>query len=188
MKIAKVKIIGASPYSASKKFEKDDVPMLEKEGADAYELRTWREKMTVDESGQWVIPQMAFKFALDRAAHMLGMQIPGKGKSTYKKHFVSGCLAMTDLQLGVQKDDASFIKLSVHSNGIRGSGSRVTRYFPQIGKWGGEMEFAILDETITEKVFTEHLTAAGQFVGVGRFRPENGGFNGRFSIGEVRWS
>ena len=49
------------------------------------------------------------------------------------------------------------------------------------------MTFFVLDETITEDVFLNHLTQAGQFIGIGRFRPRNNGFYGRFAVDKVEW-
>lgn len=49
------------------------------------------------------------------------------------------------------------------------------------------MEFLILDEIITEEVFREHLADAGSFIGIGRFRPRNNGFYGRFLVESVDW-
>jgi hypothetical protein len=48
----------------------------------AHERRTWREKSTYDAKGIIEIPAMGLKQSLDRAAKVLGEQIPGKGKAT----------------------------------------------------------------------------------------------------------
>ena len=50
------------------------------------------------------------------------------------------------------------------------------------------MRFYILDDTITEDVFKEHLEEAGKFIGIGRFRPRNNGFYGRFAVDKIEWS
>jgi hypothetical protein len=77
--------------------------------------------------------------------------------------------------------------ISANSNGVRGSGKRVPRRFPEFGKWHGTAEFTILDDIITRDVFETHVRAAGTVVGIGRFRPENGGTNGRFRPIEFEW-
>src|SRR5690606_30989192 len=98
---------------------------LNKETHDDYEVRTWREKSNYDEDGIVFIPAMAFKQAVDSAAKMLSTQIPGKGKSTYTKHFLSGCLCTENLSIGVHKDDMPPITINANSDGVRGSGKRV---------------------------------------------------------------
>jgi hypothetical protein len=176
-KIVTVELESLAPYSQSRMH---DTPKEDKETHDAYEQRTWREKCTTDESGQIVIPAMAFKQALDAVAKRLGDQIPGKGKATYTKHFVGGVLCESDIPIGYKKDDVPGITINANSDGVRGSGKRVKRTFPQVPSWKGTATFVILDDTVTDKVFERHLVEAGRFIGIGRFRPEKGGLNGRF--------
>lgn len=183
-KIVEVTLESVSPYSSSRMH---DTPKLEKERMDEYEARTWREKLTTDDNGQVLIPAMAFKQALDRCVKVLGMQVPGKGKATFTKHFLSGCLCEADVALGVNKADVMPVTINAHADGIRGSGKRVKRTFPQIPKWKAKARFIILDDAITKDVFEKVMKESGQFVGVGRFRPENGGLNGRYKTTGFEW-
>lgn len=176
-KLVTVQLESLAPYSQSRKH---DTPKIEKETADAHEQRTWREKCSVNDNGEIVIPAMAFKQALDCVAKRLGDQIPGKGKATYTKHFKGGVICQNDVAIGWMKDTVPAITISANSDGVRGSGKRVSRTFPQVPNWKGTATFAILDDTVTPKVFERHLEEAGRFIGIGRFRPENGGLNGRF--------
>jgi hypothetical protein len=63
----------------------------------------------------------------------------------------------------------------------------VPRIFPQFPKWQGVASFTILDDIISEAVFEQHVKAAGLLIGIGRFRPGNGGTNGRFRITQFKW-
>ncbi len=185
MKTVTVTLKSITPYSQSRMH---DTPKLDRETADAYEQRTWREKTTVDADGQICIPAMSFKQALDSVAKVLGMQIPGKGKSTYSKHFRAGVICEADVALGVCKDDVAPVTINANADGVRGSGKRVKRTFPVLPQWEGIARFAIFDDTITKDVFERHLVEAGRFVGIGRFRPENGGLNGRFAPVKFEWA
>ena len=78
--------------------------------------------------------------------------------------------------------------LFVPANGMRGNGKRVWRCFPRISTWEGQVKFVVLDETITRDVFFEHLQQAGAFIGIGRFRPRNNGYYGRFSVEKLEWN
>ena len=49
------------------------------------------------------------------------------------------------------------------------------------------MTFYVLDDIITESVFAQVLRSAGLLVGLGRFRPENRGFYGRFQVDSIKW-
>ena len=175
--IARLK--STSPYSQSRHYE---VPTLPKEGKDKYEERTWRERLHTDENGNVFIPPMAFKNCLSEVAKFLGEQIPGKGKSTYTKHFEAGLLVMDPVKLPDKKDEVQGEWLFVPADGKRGSGKRVKKCFPVIAEWVADVTIYVLDETITEEVLRKHLIEAGSFIGIGRFRPRNNGFYGRFTL------
>ena len=184
MRTVLIHIAGTAPYSASRIHE---TPKLDKEGHDAYDLRTWREKANTDAAGMVVIPAMAFKQALSTAARKLGLQIPGRGKSTYTKYFEADVICTADAALNVHKDALQPVSIWANADGIRGSGKRVKRTFPVIPGWAAQVPFLIMDDTITPQVFEQVARAAGTGVGVGRFRPENGGVNGRFDCRQFVW-
>ena len=184
MRQVTVSLKGTSPYSQSRKH---DAPKKDKETADAYDTRTWREKCTTDRHGEVVIPAMALKFCLPTAARKIGRQIPGRGKSTYTKYFEADVICEADVPLGIHKDEVDSITIQAHAQGSRTDGKRVPRTFPMIYDWSGEARFLITDDTITPEVFEETLIAAGRGVGIGRFRPENGGLNGRFECVKFEW-
>ena len=184
MKIAQCKLSSISAYSMSKYHE---TPRLDKEKHDDYDKRTWRMKCHVNADGNVIIPPIAFKFAIDRAAAMLRMRIPGKGQSEYGKHFKAGLLITSEIVVAKSRDDLIGETFFMNANGKKGSGTKVMRTLPQVAKWSGTLEVYVLDEIITQDVFERHLKEAGQLVGVGQFRPENGGYCGRFKVDSVKW-
>jgi len=186
MQTVVVQIEGTSKYSSSRAHITDH---LDKEGHDDFEKRTWREKCHYDAAGSIFIPPMAFKQALDKAASRLGMKIPGKRNATYTKHFLAGVLCIDPAPLGIRKDLVPGEWVYCNADGVRGSGKRVWRCFPVVEPgWQAAVEFKILDDTITREIFEEHMKEAGSLVGVGRFRPERGGYYGRFKVLEYDWS
>lgn len=184
MRTAIATLKSISPYSQSKAHftEKQD-----KEGHDDYEKRTWRERMHVNEGGHVFIPPMCFKNGIAEVAKFLSVNIPGKGKATYTKHFEAGILVTEPLVLPAKKDDVDGEWYFVPSDGRRGGGKRVLKCFPVIPEWSGDVKFYVLDDTITPPVFEHHLKEMGQFIGIGRFRPRNNGFYGRFAVEKVKW-
>jgi hypothetical protein len=182
MKRALVSIEGVSPYSQSRYH---NTPLKEKEGKNDWEERTWRERVHTDSEGNIIIPPMSFKNCLAEAAKFLSVQIPGKGKSTYTKHFEAGVLSNNPLVLPVKKSEVEGEWLFVPASGRRGDGKRVQKCFPVIRKWSGEVEFLIIDDTITEEPFRYHMEQAGQLIGIGRFRPRNNGYYGRFKVNKI---
>lgn len=187
MKTAIATLKSISPYSQSRHYT-DEIPHLEKEASGDYEDRTWRNRLHSNAEGIVYIPPMAFKNCLSEAAKFLSVKIPGKGKSTYTKHFEAGILVMDPLSLGVHKDSVQKESFFVPSDGRRGSGKRVTRHFPVFPRWTGDVTFYVMDDTVTKDVFEYHLGEAGRFIGIGRFRPRNNGFYGRFEVNKVSWS
>lgn len=186
MKTAVARLKSISPYSQGRYYT--DPPKEPKETAKDYEHRTWRERLHYTKEGNVFIPPMAFKNCLSEGAKFNSRQIPGKGKSTYTKHFEAGVLVMEALILPIKKDLVRGEWRFVPSDGIRGSGKRVEKCFPVIDEWGGEVTFYVTDETITKDVFQETLSESGSFIGVGVFRPRNNGFFGRFDAKVVSWS
>ena len=173
-----------SPVSFSRRYIDEKLP---KELPKDYETRTWRERVHADGDGIIVIPPMAFKKALSEAASFLGQKIPGKRNATYTKHFTAGVLVLDPLPTGVKKKDVLGEWLFVPSDGKSGGGSRVDKCFPYLPQWEGQVVWHILDQTITEDVFNETLREAGNFIGIGRFRPARGGFYGRFEVVKSEW-
>jgi hypothetical protein len=191
MRIATATLQSISPYSQSKHYE---LPKLGRptgsatESSKAYEERTWRERCHVDAEGRIVIPPMAFKNCIAEIAKYLSVQVPGKGKTTYTKHFEAGLMVLEGLTLPVKKDEVHGEWLFVPADGKRGGGKRVLKCFPVIHEWKGAVTFHVLDDVISEEIFEQHLKDAGNFIGIGRFRPRNNGYYGRFEVKKIAWS
>ena len=183
-KIVKVHLKSLTPYSQSKHVM---VQKLPKELAVEYEERTWRERMHANKAGNVYIPPMAFSNAVKEAAKYLSIPIPGKGKSLYTKHIESGVLVVDPLILDVKKDEVEGEWIFVPSDGRRGGTTRVLKCFPKIEEWEGTVTFQILDDIVNKEVFLHVLQTAGSLIGIGRFRPRNWGYYGRFQIRDYTW-
>lgn len=186
MKIAICNLKSISAYSQSRMLQSEK---KDKELDKDYESRVWRERMHLDESGEVYIPPMAIKKSISSAARYLSEKIPGKGKATYTKHFESGILVPEGVRLGIPGLGVDGEWISVSSRGMKGpgAGTRVARCYPLIQSWKGTVEVIILDDIITEDIFEKVIRSAGQLIGVGMFRPENGGFKGRYSVASIEW-
>ena len=184
MKSAIVTIEGVSPYSQSKHYE---TPKLNKELPAAYEERTWRGRMHVTKSGHVEIPGTMLANCIKDAAKFLSISVPGKGKATFTKHFDAGIMVPDGIVLPVIAAEVEADRLFVPSDGKPGGGKRVIKFFPRIDEWGGAFTCLILDDTITADVFRQVLVGAGQIIGIGRFRPRNRGFYGRFVVKQIEW-
>lgn len=180
-----VTVRGMTAYSQSRFHNTEK---LQKELSDDYERRTWRNRLHVNEDGHVMVPPLAFKNCMSEIAKFLGQQIPGKGKSTYTKHFEAGIQVINEPMIRVNgkpihKDEVPGEAMFVPADGIRGSGKRVMKTYPMVPKyWTTTVVFEISDSVITDKVFFEHLEQAGRLIGIGTFRVRNNGTLGRFMV------
>jgi hypothetical protein len=175
------------PYVQSRYHE---TPKLNKELANDYEKRTWMNRLHVNEDDIVVIPARAFSNSLAELAKFISLQIPGKGKSTYTKHFESGVQVVDDVPTGVKKSDVIPWNVFVPSNGIRGAGTRVMKTYPMIMAKPPiqvAVDFLISDDIITAEVFANHLQQAGNLIGIGAFRVRNNGSYGRYRVDKIDW-
>ena len=187
MRTCIVSLKSAAPYSQSKVLR---MLKKDKERPDEYEERVWRERCHyIDDTpdSHIMIPPMAFKNCLQEAAKYLAIQIPGKGKATFTKHFEAGVMVTDGLVLPETRETVKGEWLFLNADGRRGGGKRVWKCYPVFAQWKGDVTFHVLDDTVTREVFEQHLDQAGRFVGIGRFRPRNGGYYGRFEVVQTRW-
>ena len=183
-----MRLVGVSMLSWNKMVS---VPKEDKELPDAYEERTWKHRGHYIDNGSGpeniFIPPMAFKKSIAAAARYLGLKIPGEKNRTWTKHFQSGVQVFEPLILPETFASIKGEWLMVPSDGKPGGKKRVRKCFPYVTNWEGDVTWHILDDKITEKVFISTLECAGKFIGILRFRPENGGFYGRFKVAAHIW-
>lgn len=191
-KIAKVKLKSVSPFSSSRPFESEK-PQEQSHGE--FDEQHWREHALTNAAGHVCIDPMAIKKSIDAAARHLGEKVPGSRGATYTAKFTRGIFIQTPVDLGIKRDeltkDGHSIHVYCHADGKPGGkGPRVWRRYPLIREWTGMLEIHIVEPSILIKseghhetdLLERHIEAAGLFIGVGRFRPENAGSNGRFTI------
>ena len=155
------------------------------EDYDAYEKRIWQQRAHTS-NGNVVIPPAMFHGSLIEAARYTGMNIKGKGKATYTKHFMGGVMITEPINTGLTLEDLEPQWVYVPSDGKRGGSTRVFRCFPLLHEWEGDLEVSVLDDQITMDIFKFHLEAAGLYIGIGTFRPAKGGHHGRFSVVSIK--
>lgn len=185
--IATVRIRGITPLSQSRQH---GAPMLQKESHADYDERTWREKLNVEtRDGKRTVVQPAhgLQQCLASGARYSKRQIPGQGKATWTAKFMAGIAIIENPALNIDPDTVESIVISANADGVRGSGKRVPKRFPMMPQWEMTFDIYILDAIITESVLREALAEAGMFIGLGRFRPEKGGTNGRFELVDLAW-
>ncbi len=182
VKTCTAKLIGSAPYQCGKHIT---APKNKGETPDKHEERTWRHRMHTDKDGVVFIPAMALKNCIREAASYLSENIPGKGQSKYTKHFKAGIMVLKNMSLGIKSADVPENRLFVPSDGKPGGGSRVTKIFPTVpAGWECQCEITVIDPLLIDHIdkVLEYLEHAGNFIGMGGFRPANGGYFGRFNV------
>lgn len=186
---------GICDYSQSKYLDthaNPDLAKRDKEDDAQREARIWKAKMhTVN--GHLAVPALSVKAAFVSASKKLGIKIPGKGKQTYTHAIQSSMLPMSDLfETNIPVAQVEGVTLPQNSRGEKGSGGAgkmVLRTFPIVrAGWECECEFSIYDEGVTKEVMHKVMQYAGTQIGIGRWRPENGGMNGRFVTEITEWT
>lgn len=179
--VATVTIRGIGKYSQSRAHE---APKLSGESHEDYDKRTWKEHLHTRD-GLVIIPETAIMQCIHAGVKYTGEK--KKGHATWTKHFEGG-IAITDPAITTVKvEDVTYEDIYSNADGVRGSGKRVYRRFPIMAPWSATFDVLILDPEITNPIFTRMLETAGKFRGIGRWRPEKGGQNGRFVIDDVVW-
>lgn len=185
--IATVTIIGMSPYSSSRQH---DAPFLEGESHEDHDRRTWRQHLTTeirDGRPTVCLPAHGVMQMYASAARYCKKQIKGQGRATWTKKFEAGISVPENPSLNIDPDTVDHVVISCNPQGKRGGSGRVPRRFPQMPVWQTTFEVWILDPIIIQSIFAEMTELAGLYVGLGRFRPENGGINGRFRLAKLEW-
>lgn len=187
-KIVTFTITGASAYSQSKPHL---TPMEPNESHEDFRNRTWHHHLHLQD-GKVIIPPGAIKNCLSEAAKFMNISIPGKGKATFTKHIEAGLAVMAPIQLGIKFEDVQKETLFLPADGRRGSGKRVWKTYPYVFPWQGVVEVVVIDETCLQTsardkskvVLQEIIEGAGQYIGIGRFRPRQNGYYGRFAVSD----
>ncbi len=168
-----------TPMTFNKKLRSEKGP---NETHDEFEKKIWRERCDCNKQGNLILRSDRFKKSIALGAKWLNMKIPGEGQATYTKHFKGGLIVMNHIDLKVTPEEVDHAL--IYTSPRPKDGKRWI-HFPTIENWEGELDINILDEKITEEIFTKVINYAGMAIGVGSWRPENGGENGRYEVTDI---
>lgn len=178
MKTAKVTIKGITPLmqhrfpmagadDTSKK--RTGVPDWKAEG----ETALYR-----DEKGKIYEPSSHIEGALTIASRTL--KIPGRRGATYAK--LIGSAVSVEPDVIYHKN----VNYEIDARPVVVQRARVVRYRPIFKNWELSFEVIVSDDQIPMEVIKLALDHAGQYVGLGDFRPGKGGKFGKFMVTEFK--
>lgn len=196
--LATFTMFGMANYSQSKYHEE---PKLSGELHDDYDKRTAKGHLHLNDRGEIIIPTGGLHQCIVSAAKYSKERIKGQGMATWTAKFSSGVAIIDDPVIQVDSEAKVDPEVEVdpcagviyfpcwaNADGVRGSGKRVMRRYPVIpAGWTAKVQIWVLDPIITEDQFSKTMNMAGKFIGIGRWRPENLGQNGRFTIRDLEW-
>ena len=181
----KVKIVGKTPYMQHRMddtkleeweknrkliIERDDVA---KEDAIRAEFHSYR-----DEQG-FYIPSEHIRGALINAGAMVKSKVGNSKKSM--KNIVAGMFFIDEPKLRLPSNYVIDKRSAVNRN-IK---ARVISIRPKWESWDAEFTLLVDNDTITQSTIKEIITQAGNFIGIGSFRPTNNGMFGRFDLEKI---
>lgn len=182
----KVTIEGITPYmqhrmddvslSAWEKNRKLTIerPEVGKEDAMRAEYHCYR-----NAEGKCYIPSEQLRGALINAGGMVKAKVGNARKSM--KNIVAAMFTIQEEEISMPNYDMVDKRSAVNKN-VK---ARVIVIRPKWSKWSASFTLCVDNDSITKETIEEILSNAGNYVGVGSFRPTNNGQFGRFTIGEV---
>ena len=185
-----VELEGITPISFSRRLDIDNPP----KGTpyDDWWEKTCYDRLHLGADGNATVPAMMLKYCLDEGCRNLSPDDKKfRGNEQWTKYFEYGICLTENVSLGVKPEAFRKEWIWADSNGKKGrqSSSRVKRCYPTLDVgWKINPTFVVLDEKITQDIFEKALASAGWFCGLGRFRPQNQGYYGRFDVKKIKWS
>jgi len=133
-------------------------------------------KVYRNSKGQIFFPSKWFEGCLIAAGK--SFKIPQKGKATYSKIIGSG-ISVEPLEI-VNATQKYEIDVQVARNA--NTGGRIVCKRPRFDSWGATFQIVVDEEQLSLEVIKRLLEHAGQYVGVGNWRPSLKGKYGKFKV------
>lgn len=131
-----------------------------------------------DEKGYYM-PSDHIRGALINAGGMVKSKVGNAKKSM--KNIVAGMFFVYPEKIRLPKD-FEIDKRSAVNKIVK---ARVISVRPKWNTWKANFEIHVDNDTITTETVKEIITNAGQYVGIGSFRPEHNGMFGRFKVNKI---
>lgn len=186
MPVFKVKIKGLTPYMQHRmddeklyQWEKNrkyiiERPDVSQTDADRAEFHCFR-----NEAGENYIPADQLRGSFINAGAFSKAKVGNAKKSM--KNIVAAMFIVEPEQVLLPHYD-TIDKRSAVNKAVK---ARVISIRPKWTTWEAEFTLRVDNETITEETVKEIISNAGNYVGIGSFRPTNNGYFGRFKIESI---
>lgn len=183
MKQFKVAIKGITPYMQHRmdtqkleEWEKNrkliiERPEVSHEDAVRAEFHCYR-----NAAGKCFIPSEHIRQSLIAAGSYSKAKVGNAKKSM--KNIVAAMFLVTPEEIQIPDYDAIDKRSAVNKN-VK---ARIITIRPKWSEWTIEFRLMVDNDTITKETIKEILNNAGNYVGIGSYRPTNNGYFGRFEV------
>lgn len=182
MKKYKVKISGVTPYMQHRmddtkleEWEKNRKLIIERDDV-AKEDQIRAEFHAYRDNKGFYIPSEQIRGSLIGAGAMIKSKVGNSRKSM--KNIVAGMFMIEEEKIPLPKQYEIDKRSAVNRN-IK---ARVICIRPKWEAWSGEFTLLVDNDTITNETVKEIIENAGQYIGIGSFRPTNNGMFGRYKL------
>lgn len=144
------------------------------------EFHSYFQQENSPEKGFYYIPSEHIRGALIGAGSYVKSKVGTRSKSM--KVIVAAMFQVFPEQIPIPHFDAIDKRSAVNKN-VK---ARVIVVRPKWTEWEAEFLLQIGEDSITKETITELFRTAGDYVGIGSFRPEHNGSFGRFKLVELK--
>lgn len=187
MKKYKIEIEGVTPYMQHRMddtkletWEKKRGRIIERDDVNKEDLVRAMFHAYLDEKEKPYLPGEHIRGALINAGSFIKSKVGNSRKSM--KNIVAGMFFINPEQIALP-EKFSIDKRSAVNKNIK---ARVITVRPKWEKWTAKFELWVDNDTITKETVQEILQYAGQYCGIGSFRPTNNGMFGRFKVNKFQ--
>jgi glutaredoxin-related protein len=186
MKKFKCSIEGKTPYMQHRMddqkledWEKNRKLIIERDDV-AKEDQIRAEFHSYQDKDGFFIPTEHLKGCLIGGGALVKSKVGNSKKSM--KNIVAGMFFIEETKLRLPKDYIIDKRSAVNRN-VK---ARVICIRPKWDEWKADFTLLIDNDTITKETVKEIIEQAGNFIGIGSFRPTNNGSFGRFSLKSIK--
>lgn len=183
MKKYEIEITGKTPYMQHRmddiklaEWEKQRGRIIEREEVVHEDMVRALFHMYQDKEGNPIIPSEHIRGALIQSGGFIKAKVGNANRNM--KNIIAGMFFVTPEEI---KLDSDWIidKRSAVNHAVKG---RVISIRPRWNEWKVNFILSVDNDTITEATIKQLLEYAGNYVGIGSFRPQHNGMFGRFDV------
>ena len=186
MKKYEVKIVGKTPYMQHRmddkkleEWEKNRKLIIERDDV-AKEDSVRAEFHSYNDKDGFYIPSEHIRGSLINAGATVKSKVGNSRKSM--KNIVAGMFFIDEEKIRLPKEYV-IDKRSAVNRAIK---ARVISIRPKWEKWEAKFTLIVDNDSITEETIKEIIKNAGDYIGIGSFRPQCNGMFGRFRLKEFK--